>query len=327
MGILASILNVLNKLISGWKTRLELNEGGKLQVSRWVQISKGFLQGDSYSPVGFCLTEVLVAMFLETDGYRMGAPGERMIKRTHSLLIDDFKVYQESHKKLEIFNKIIVKVSSDRGACYGVKKCAQVVFKDGKMIKGMGLDILQEKMSALDNYEYEIYKFLGCEQGDKIYVKRVMERVKKEVKRRTEQLDGNLMKAINCRVIPVAGYIMTVCNLRKGDLEKSDKCVKAILRDKGFHGRQASDERLYMTRVDGGRGIKSFKEVYDEAKVRVACYMATSTNVWIKAAWEYEHGKEFTSIKREAEEVMKKVQEDVEFGIGSVRIRSEHHKN
>ena len=334
MGIPASILNVLNKLMSGWKSRLELNEGGKLQVSRWIKISKGFLQGDSYSPVGFCLTEVPVAMFLEeTDGYRMGAAGERMIKRTHSLFIDDLKVYKESHKKLEIVNEIIVKVSSDTGACYGVKKCAEVVFKDGKMIKGMGLDILQEKMRALDPNENEIYKFLGCEQGDKIDVKRVMERVKKEVKRRTEQLvslnlnDENLMKAINCRVIPVAGYIMNVCNLRKGDLEQLDKSVKAILRDKGFHGRQASDERLYMKRVDGGRGLKSFKEVYDETKVRVACYMATSTNIWIKAAWEYEHGKEFTSIKREAEEVMKKVQEDVEFGIGSVRIRSEHHKN
>ena len=36
MGIPASILNVLNKLMSGWKTRLELNEWGKLQVSRWI---------------------------------------------------------------------------------------------------------------------------------------------------------------------------------------------------------------------------------------------------------------------------------------------------
>ena len=82
-----------------------------------------------------------------------------------------------------------------------------------------------------------------------------------------------------------------------------------------------------MKRVDGGRGLKSFKDVYDNAKVRVACYMPTSTNIRINAAWEYNHGKEFTSIKRDAEEVMNKVLEDVEFGIGSVRIRSEHHKN
>ena len=56
-------------------------------------MKKGLLQGDSFSPVGFCLSEVPVAMLLEdTDGYRMGAPGRRDIKRTHSLFLDDQKV-------------------------------------------------------------------------------------------------------------------------------------------------------------------------------------------------------------------------------------------
>ena len=40
--------------------------------------------------------------------------------------------------------------------------------------------MLQEEMRALDSNENEIYKFLGCEQGDKIDVKRVIERVKKQ---------------------------------------------------------------------------------------------------------------------------------------------------
>ena len=47
------------------------------------------------------------------------------------------------------------------------------------MIKGEGLAVLEEKMDALDSNKNEIYKFLGCEQADKIEVKRVMERVKK----------------------------------------------------------------------------------------------------------------------------------------------------
>ena len=67
---------------------------------------------------------------------------------------------------------------------------------------------------------------------------------------------------------------MNVFNLRKGDLEELDKSVKVILRNKGFYGRQASEERFYSKRVDGGRGLKSFKEVDDETKVRVARYMA-----------------------------------------------------
>ena len=72
------------------------------------------------------------------------------------------------------------------------------------MIKGEGLAVLEEKMDALDPNKNEIYKFLGCEQADKIDVKRVMERVKKEIRRRLDLLTGlnlndkNLMKAINC---------------------------------------------------------------------------------------------------------------------------------
>ena len=54
-------------------------------------------------------------------------------------------------------NEMIVKASMDTGACYGVKKCAEIVFRNGKMIKGEGLDVLEEKMDALDPNKNEIY--------------------------------------------------------------------------------------------------------------------------------------------------------------------------
>ena len=66
------VVNVLSQLMEGWKTRLEVTHKGKVKTSRWIKVRKGFLQADSYSPVGFCLTEVPIAMMLEkTDGYKM----------------------------------------------------------------------------------------------------------------------------------------------------------------------------------------------------------------------------------------------------------------
>ena len=123
-----------------------------------------------------------------------------------------------------------------------MKKCAEVIFKNGKMVKGEGLAVLEERMKALDPEQNEVFKFLGCEQGNKIDVKKVMRRVKKEIAKRLEQLievnlnDENLVKAINSRVVPVAGYVMNVCNLRKGDIKELDKIVKTTLRKQGFHG-------------------------------------------------------------------------------------------
>ena len=125
----------------------------------------------------------IIAMLLdETGGYRMGRTGKRDFKRTHTLFIDDLKVYQESHKKLEVMHGIIVKASMDTGACYGKKKCTEVIFNNGELVKREGLNVLEERMIALDPEKNEAYKLLGCEQGtDKTDVKKVTKRKKKEV--------------------------------------------------------------------------------------------------------------------------------------------------
>ena len=59
---------------------------------------------------------------------------------------------------------------------------------------------------------------------------------------------------------------MNVSNLVKGDLDELNMTVESVLRRERFHGRQSSDERLYSKRNKGGRGLKSFKEVYGETK-------------------------------------------------------------
>ena len=119
MGVPEKVVNVIVKLMEGWKTRLEVTEDGKVLASRKINIRKGFLQGDSYSPVGFCLTEVPISMLIEeTDGYTMGQRDKERVKRKHSIFIDDLKIYQENHRKLEVVNEMILLASMDTGACY-----------------------------------------------------------------------------------------------------------------------------------------------------------------------------------------------------------------
>ena len=113
---------------------------------------------------------------------------------------------------------------------------------------------------------------------------------------RTELNDKNLVKAINTKVTPVAAYPMNVC---KFEFTELDQVIKRDLRKNNMLGRQASDERLYMKRKDGGRGLKSLKEVYEEARLRVGCYMFVSNNRWIKEAWKQEARKMSNAIKDE----------------------------
>ena len=78
---------------------------------------------------------------------------------------------------------------------------------------------------------------------------------------------------------------MNVCVMTRNDLEKLDKIilkivkiVKKILKVEGCYGKETSDEQLCTKNKDGGRRLGYFIDVYKEAKVRVVCYMATSTN-------------------------------------------------
>ncbi len=88
-------------------------------------------------------------------------------------------------------------------------------------------------------------------------------------------------------------------------------------------GRQSSDERLYLKREKGGRGLKSMRDVYKETRLRVACYMAKSTNRWIKAAWRREQMKEENAIVMESIMTMNEVGVRLRFEGDSIRLDDE----
>ena len=88
-----------------------------------------------------------------------------------------------------------------------------------------------------------------------------------------------------------------------------------------MHGKQASDERLYMRRENGGRRLKSMKYLYEETKVRVACYMTNSESAWRKTVWRREFQKEGKSIKSEAEDALREFGENVQFCLNHVKIQ------
>ena len=237
IGVPKEVITLISQLMEKWKTRLEIWSRGEKSTSRWIDISCRFLQGDSYSPVGFCISEVPVCLLLQqSKGYRMGPPECRDISRTHSLFVDDLKQYQESHETLKDVNEIIVRTSHDTGACYRVTKCAEIVLESGKMVGGEGLQVLEERMDSMDPDKNEIYKFLGIEQADGIKTKRVYEPVKHEVTKRvrmlinTELNDIKLVRAINAKVIPVAAYLMNVCKFSNGELNELDQVIKWEMR-------------------------------------------------------------------------------------------------
>ena len=107
------------------------------------------------------------------------------------------------------------------------------MFERGEMVKGEGLQVLNERIKTIDPDENEIYKFLRVEQADG-RLKKVYNRVKEEIIRRmniitrTELNDKNLVKAINAKVIPVAAYPMNVCKFTQSELTELIKSSQEI---------------------------------------------------------------------------------------------------
>ena len=108
------------------------------------------------------------------------------------------------------------------------------MFERREMVKGEGLQVLNERIKTIDPDENEIYKFLRVEQADGRLKKEVYNRVKEEIIRRmniitrTELNDKNLVKAINAKVIPVAAYPMNVCKFTQSELTELIKSSQEI---------------------------------------------------------------------------------------------------
>ena len=98
MGIPERLIKVLQTIMGKWKTRLEIFESGTKMTSRVLDINTGFLQGDSLAATGFCMTEVPVGELIAScKGFELGRDVYgNGIRCTHSLIIDDLKVYASS---------------------------------------------------------------------------------------------------------------------------------------------------------------------------------------------------------------------------------------
>ena len=88
VGIPDDVIKLISNLMELWKTRLEIWSKGEEMASRRINIAYGFLQEDSYSPVGFCISEIPVCRLLQQSrGYRMGPVESRDVSRTQAYLL------------------------------------------------------------------------------------------------------------------------------------------------------------------------------------------------------------------------------------------------
>ena len=167
-GVSTNIANFISDTMTKWKTKIHLkHEKGEIVLND-VKIKRGIFQGDSLSPLLFCLSIDPLSRLLNSkdEGYNMNPRGQQTQKVGHLLYMDDLKLYASNDNMLKNQLKTVKEFSADITMKFGLDKCASVSIEKGKFKKSEGIDLQEYSIRALE--EGETYKYLGIEETNQI---------------------------------------------------------------------------------------------------------------------------------------------------------------
>ena len=287
------IINFLRANMSFWKTNLTLtHEKGTLR-SNTIDINCGIFQGDSLSPLIFCLALVPLSALLNNTGYGYKIQDRKI---SHLFYMDDLKLFAKDDKDLEGMLLTVKKFSDDIGMTFGLDKCAKATFKRGKLTQTTSLE-LDRSTIIKDLEQEELYKYLGVNESDGIQHSQMKEKLRKECYRRvrailkTELNSANRIEAINTLAIPVVTYSFNIINWTISDIKKIDVKIRKLMTCNRMHHPKADVDRLYIPRKEGGRGMIQLELSLKTTTIGLQKYLETSTDWMLQLVNIHEQGK------------------------------------
>ena len=237
------------------KTDITLNHSkGELHIPN-VQIKRGIFQGDSLSPLLFCLTIDPLSKLLKKQniGYNMGKiRGDDAMKQviSHLLFMDDLKLYADSDENLNKLIQTVHQFSKDIHMDFGLDKCAKCTIRKGK--KTEADDIALTDGSHITDLEKDsTYKYLGIEENSNIEHKIMRKKIHGEYVRRLKKICKseltirNKVRAINQLAVPAVTYGFGIIDWPQRDLNALDiKTRKILTYNKMIYRNQCLDRLL-----------------------------------------------------------------------------------
>ncbi|XP_044762032.1 uncharacterized protein LOC123319228 [Coccinella septempunctata] len=253
------VIKLLEFLMTSWRTKIYMR-GSKTEE---IKIKRGIFQGDSLSPLWFCLAMNILSAMLNRSAY--GYTISTQVTITHLFYMDDLKLFARGRKQLEGLLELVRRFSEDVGMSLGLGKCATVNVSRGRMTG-------EENIRLVDGREItEIgtedgYRYLGIVQTYEIKHQENKEIVEKELFRRmhkilkTQLSSKNKIEAINIWALPSFTYTAGVINWSRTDLQRIDQRMRATLTKYGILHPNSAIERVHLPRKEGGRGLGSIEE-------------------------------------------------------------------
>ena len=267
--------NFIQYLMPMWRTRIHLPFDSGSVTTGEITFKRGIFQGDSLSPLLFCLALAPLTNMLKRAGvgYRIGG---RIV--SHLLYVDDLKVFARSPAEMEVCRRIIKKFSDDICMDFGLEKCAVIHTTNGKIDNSpyvVGIPLLSSEDS---------YKYLGILECDNLLHKEVKAAVYKEYLKRLRAIlkadltAKNTVVSIGSFAMPVLRYGFGVLRWTVAELKSMDTKTRKVLAKAKFHHPRSSTHRLYIARKDGGRGLVGVVDCHRQECTKLAEYVEKATD-------------------------------------------------
>ena len=271
------VIRFIETSMNNWNTTKKLYYNDGCIITDPIKIKRGIFQGDSLSPLLFCLALVPLTSELAATGY-----GYKITNVSDPIsnlfFMDDLNLYSKNDQQQVGQLKIVKQFSDDIGMTFVLEKCAKASFKRGKLVSTGNIEISDDTAIQELNQE-EVYKYLCVDESDGIQHSKMKEKIRKEYYRRirlilrTELNRRNKMEAINSLAVPVVQYSFGVIDWKISEIKKIDTKTRKLLNMHKMLHPKVDVERLYIPRKDGGRGLIELETAFKAATIGLDHYL------------------------------------------------------
>ncbi|KAL0867793.1 hypothetical protein ABMA27_008500 [Loxostege sticticalis] len=246
-----SIISFLQDAMANWTTTLNLTTESTRIITPEIQIRNGIFQGDSLSPLWFCLAlNPLSNLLSHQIGYKL----TKDTNISHLMYMDDIKLFTNSEKNLQQLIDITSYFSKDINMKFGLDKCRKLHIKRGKIVHS-NIETEEIRIPTMD--EDELYKYLGVQQSKGINHINIKKQLTGEYFKRLNLIckrplySKNLFKAINTFAIPILTYSFGIIKWTLTDLKKLEMKTRSKLSRNRYAHPKSAIERMTLERKIG----------------------------------------------------------------------------
>lgn len=271
------IIDFLRHAMTMWKTKIIINARSDSIDAGMIEIKRGIFQGDTLSPLWFCLALRPLTSLLnrQKKGYILPQTETQLC---HLWYMDDLKLYARNRKYLHDLLSCVTRFSSDIQMKFGLDKCKISCIENGKWTEHTGFEAGRGQGMIAAMQEDERYRYLGYLQARGIDYKAAKEttactylqRLRKILKSKLSA--RNKAKATNTFATSALAYSFGVIAWTETELNHLNISTRKEFRKQRAHHPQSSVERFHIPRSHGGRGIPDIVARHHEQITNLRAY-------------------------------------------------------